>query len=284
MKCNIGITGHSGILGTELINNYKKSVNFIKFYGDIRNTTDIKKWVKKNRFDGIVHLAAIVPIKNVNNNKQLALDINFKGTVRLLKEFKKKKIWFFFASSSHVYKKKIGKISENSKKTPITFYGKTKFKAENFIINYCKKNKNIRYCIGRIFSFTHPEQQKSFLIPSLVKKINSLKNKKFIIIKNSNVKRDFLCTSDICSAIMILFKANAKGIFNIGSGDITTIKKLVLIIKKNLNVNKNIVFFKSNKNDQLISSINKIKKLGFSKTKNLKKIIKNYLCSFNRKI
>ena len=48
MKCNIGITGHSGILGTELINNYKKNVNFIKFYGDIRNTTDIKKWIKKN--------------------------------------------------------------------------------------------------------------------------------------------------------------------------------------------------------------------------------------------
>ena len=54
--------------------------------------------------------------------------------------------WFFFSSTSHVYKsrKKKKKISENSIKKPISYYGKTKFLAEKYIIkNLGKKNDTV---------------------------------------------------------------------------------------------------------------------------------------------
>ena len=48
---------------------------------------------------------------------------------------------------------KIKKINEKKKTNPISKYGLTKLKAENYIIK--KLSNRIPFCIGRIFSFTH---------------------------------------------------------------------------------------------------------------------------------
>ena len=56
LKC--GITGHTGILGRELLK-IKNNIKFIKFKGDITKKNDIKKWLKKNPIDIIIHLDSI---------------------------------------------------------------------------------------------------------------------------------------------------------------------------------------------------------------------------------
>ena len=71
-----GITGSNGSIGSVVIKTIS-SFNFIKFNGDITNKIDVEKWIKKNNFDLIIHLAAIVPIKLVNENKKKAFDVNF---------------------------------------------------------------------------------------------------------------------------------------------------------------------------------------------------------------
>ena len=116
----IGITGSYGLLGsilTKALNHHK----IIRFKGDIRKSKDIAKWLKNNNFDAIIHLAAIVPINQVNKDKRKAKIVNFYGTKKLIDcmniniNINKKKIWFFYASTSHVYNfsKKI--ISEKKK-------------------------------------------------------------------------------------------------------------------------------------------------------------------------
>lgn len=65
----IGITGSTGSLGKTLLLQNSK-YKFIKFKSDIRNKKKIYYWVKKNKLDAIIHLAAIVPIKVVNLNKK----------------------------------------------------------------------------------------------------------------------------------------------------------------------------------------------------------------------
>ena len=102
----VGITGSYGILGsilTKLL--YQHTI--IRFNGDIRKTKDITKWLISNHFDAIIHLAAIVAIDQVNKDKKKAKIINFYGTKKLIDcinaSYRKKKIWFFYASTSHVY-------------------------------------------------------------------------------------------------------------------------------------------------------------------------------------
>ena len=139
MSIIVGITGHTGSLGKEIIKS-KFGFNYSFFKGDIRNKNKISKWINSKKFDAIIHLAAIVPISIVNNNRNKAYQINYIATKNIVNAVKKNKIkWFFFASTSHVYSSIKKNISEKFKTNPISYYGMTKLLAEKYIIKQLKK-------------------------------------------------------------------------------------------------------------------------------------------------
>ena len=119
----------------------------------------------------------------------------------------------------------IKELRRQKKTKPISKYGLTKLRAENYIIKIFNKN-NIPYCISRIFSFTHKNQSDNFVVPSIMKKID----KENYTFENVNHYRDFISTKDICSAIRILFNHKARGIYNIGSGKKILISDLILLL------------------------------------------------------
>ena len=267
-ELKFGITGHTGVLGREFIKK-NKNLNFIKFKGDITKKNDVKKWFQKNPIDIIVHLAAVVPTNIVKKKINYANKVNYTGTKLLVDEaVKYKKIkWFFYSSTSHVYKYSKNKISENSTIKPISKYGLTKLKGEKYIQK--KLNRKIPFCIGRIFSFTSVHQKKPFVIPSIVDKAKL--KKKLTLFNNTNHLRDFLCVSDVCEAIKILIDKKSTGIYNIGSGNKTLISDIIKLIfskyKKNYLINNN------SKQTCLVSNNSKIKKLNWKPTKNIKSIV-----------
>ena len=222
-----GITGATGVLGKKIINKF--NYRFIKFKNDITKKNDVDNWVKKNQFDLIIHLAAIVPTKVVKNNYIKAKNVNFLGTKNLIDSINKYNIelkWFFYASTSHVYKIRNNAkyLTENSKKQPYTLYGQTKLMSEIYINKHL--NKKYKFCIGRIFSFTDKLQKKDFFFPSIKNKI--LKSKKNIIkFDNLNHFRDFISIEDVCLAINSLWKIRANGTYNIASGKSISLENLV---------------------------------------------------------
>jgi len=273
-KC--GITGYRGVLGKEIIKKLNFKFNFFK--GDICNKKHVYKWVIKNDFDLILHLAAVVPVDMVEKDFQYAKNVNFNGTKNLIQSIiksKKKLTWFFYSSTSHVYsyQKNFRKIKENYKKIPKSKYGKTKLKAEQYIKDNAS-NLKTSFCIGRIFSFTHPNQKKLFLIPSLTDKIKKSK-KSTIVLNNLNHYRDFLSTDDICLAINKLWVNKAQGDFNIGSGKKVFLKKIALHICHKYR--KKPFFVNSKKTSFLIANIEKIKKFGWRPKSKIKNILKHYL-------
>ena len=227
MKPTIGITGCTGSLGKVLIKTGNRN-NFKCFSGDIRRKKQVYDWIRNNNLDAIIHLAAVVPIKNVNKNRKKAHEVNYSGTKNIIDAMKKSNIkWFFFSSTSHVYKSKNLKISETDKKQPISYYGKTKLQAEKYIVKHLKKF-NIKYCIGRIFSTANKDQKKNYLVPDLKKKIKNTKKK--IVLKNLNHFRDFISMQEITKIILILYKKKFNGIINIGSGKGIYLKDIAKII------------------------------------------------------
>ena len=251
----IGITGSSGILGSNLrkILNYQ---NFLSFSGKIENYSDVYKWVKKNQFDSIIHLAAIVPTGDVNKNKKYSLKVNVNGTKNLINAinlYSKNKVWFFYASTSHVYKFKTEKIKETDIAKPVSYYGKTKIMAENYITP----------CIGRIFSFTDKKQNKSFIIPKIFGELKSKKKK--IYAKNLNHIRDFLQIKDIAFAIKMMLKNNSKGVYNICSSK--GINLMDLMIELNKTYKKKIIFNKNKDKTILVGMNKKLINLGWRPNK-----------------
>jgi nucleoside-diphosphate-sugar epimerase len=251
----IGLTGSTGSLGKVILKN-NKNINFKCFKGDITNRFQVFDWIRKNDIDVILHLAAIVPIKEVNRNKVKAKKVNFNGTKNIVDACIEKKIrWFFFSSTSHVYKSSHKKISENSFKKPVSYYGQTKLLAENYIKNKFKFTK-INYCIGRIFSTTNKNQKKNYLVPDLNYKIR--KTKKSLVLKNLNHYRDFISMEDISKIIFVLMKKKYNGILNLGSGKGILLKDIALVIAKRYR--KKIIFMDNKKITYLVASINKLLK------------------------
>ena len=265
LKC--AITGANGVLGKRL--RQTLPYKFYSFKDNIADYTKVLRWINSKQFDLVIHLAAIVPTNRVDKNFKIAKKINVDGTkniIKALSTLKEPPKWFFFASTSHVYPStnfyKI--ISEKCRTKPYSKYGKTKKEAEK-IIQKNFNNKNIKFCIGRIFSFTDKRQKPPYIIPSLFTKIK--KKRKSILLSNLNHYRDFISTKDIALAINLLFKKKKRGIFNIGSGNSINLKSIAKIIAKK--EKRKILFSTDNNPTYLLSDSKKLKKLGW-KPKNFK--------------
>jgi nucleoside-diphosphate-sugar epimerase len=251
----IGITGGGGVIGKILKKKIEKN-NFkvVNFNSDIRNSIKIKKWIKKNNFDTIFHLAALVSVKECEKNPLKTCEINIGGTIKILDAIakQKKKPFFFFTSTSHVYKAKSSPLLETDNAVPRSFYGYTKWLCEKIIEDYAIKH-NILYCCARIFSFYHNSQSKEFLYPSIKIKIKNLKQKK-IYIANANNVIDIQNAETVAKIIFKIFKKKTTGIINIGSGKGVTIKKFARnLTKKKLHIYTN--------REKIIKVIANVKKL-----------------------
>lgn len=272
LKC--GITGASGVLGQRLKKNLPYL--FFSFKDNIENYNKVFKWVNSQQFDLILHFAAMVPAAKVNENFLRAKKININGTNNLIRAILNSKLppkWVFYASTSHVYQTELKnkRLSEKSIIKPYSKYGHTKRGGEIILENNFK-NRKIKFCVGRIFSFTDKLQKKPFVIPTLLTKIKK-KGKRKILLKNLNHYRDFVSTKDISNAIKILFKNKKSGIYNIGSGHKINLKLIATIIAKKYK--KKIFFSKDNKPTYLISNSNKLKRLGW-RPKKFKKNLKYF--------
>ena len=251
----IGLTGSTGSLGKTLLKISKQKINCYR--GDVKNKKEVFEWIKKNKLQIIIHLAAIVPIKEVNKNKSNARDVNYYGTKNIVDACIKNKVkCFFFSSTSHVYLPLKKLIDENSTTKPYSYYGKIKLDAENYIIKNFKKN-DIDYCIGRIFSTANADQKKNYLVPDLKRKIRKAKNK--ITLKNLNHYRDFISMSDLSKIILFLLSIKFKGIINLGSGKKIYLKDIAIVIGKKY---KKKINFEDNKiSTHLIANIKKLRKI-----------------------
>ena len=272
----VGLTGSTGVLGSELISK-SKNINFRYFDGDIRNFDHVKNWINNNDLDSIIHLAAVVPIRKVNSNKKKAYDVNFLGTKNLVDSIKLKnvkKIWFFLASTSHVYSKSNKTLSETSKIKPKNYYAFTKLQSEKYLIN---NKKYINYCIGRIFSYTSYLQKKDYFIPNIISKLRN-KNK-ILEIKGTNHYRDFLPIEDVVKAIKILNRSKSKGIFNICSSQKILLSDIIRLLNFK---NKRIKFINDNTSTSLVGSNRKLKKFSWKPSyKNYLNYIKKYEKNYN---
>ena len=272
----VGLTGSTGVLGSQLIS-MSKNINFRYFDGDIRNFYEVKNWINNNDLDSIIHLAAVVPIRKVNFNKKKAFDVNFLGTKNLVDSIKLKsgkKIWFFFASTSHVYGKSNKTLSETSKIKPMNYYAFTKFQSEKYLI---KNKKYINYCIGRIFSYSSYLQKKDYFIPNIISKLKN--NNKILEIKGTNHYRDFLPIEDVVKAIKILNRSKSKGIFNICSSQKILLSDIIRLLNFK---HKRIKFINDHTSTSLVGSNRKLKKFSWKPSyKNYLNYIKKYEKNYN---
>ena len=222
------VTGGRGFLGSYLVPALKNHFKLVKNYDrDVRSIDTFSE-----KFDVVCHLASVTKPKSLKQKEEL-LDTAYQGTLAVSKYCKKQNAWCIFASSASVYKPtlKNQKILENGIIQPADENGLGKYISE-LILKYYHESFGISVTILRIFNLYGPGQNKSFLVPYVLRQF--FKNRP-IHLKSPHLIRDFIHVYDVVNAIIKIINTNHQNglhIFNLGSGTGYSVSEVLEHTKK----------------------------------------------------
>ena len=234
-----------------------KNVNYI--YTDFTNLNFLKKKIKFD-FDYIVNLGGYIDHSKATEKRLKILKNHFQCTLNLTLLSKKRLKRYLHIGTSDEYGYNTSPIRETSKEDPISFYALAKLMSLNFLLKLYK-NEKFPVTILRLFLVYGPNQKKDRLIPYVIS--NCLKNKT-INLSHGRQLRDFCYVDDVIEAIILCLRSKKSlgQIFNVGSGNPISIKKMVKKIVKvagHKNTKLNFSVRKKEENLKLYPSIRKIK-------------------------
>jgi len=298
---NLLITGALGHIGSKLIHSLKprqfkkvvlidnlssqryaslfnlpKGIKYHFFEKDIC-APDIDKYF--NGIDVVIHLAAITDAASSFKYPKRVEKVNFLDTKNIAKICHKNKCRLFFPSTTSVYGVQQEVIDENcplKSLKPQSPYAKSKLKAEQYLIEFGKKN-NLKFIIcrmGTIFG------------PSIGMRFHTAVNKFIwqaclgipITVWQTAMyqKRPYLDLNDAISATFFILKKNLFDgeIYNLVTVN-STVAEIITIIKKSI-PNIKINYVKNRIMNQLSYTVSaeKFKKQGYKFSGNVKEGIK----------
>jgi len=250
----------------------KENVQFIQ--ADLTDNLFYEKL--DDGYDEVYHLAAIVGVKNVEENPHKVLEINSKSVMNLLEWFVEsdsKKI--LFSSSSEVYAwtstfhdiniptPEDVPLSVDDPANKRATYALSKIFGEMAIINYCRDSDK-DYSIVRYHNIYGPRMGMAHVIPELIKK--TLSDEDNLEVFSVDNTRAFCYIKDAVRATIEVMRANSTNgeILNIGNNkEEIKIGKLAEKIIDTVGEDKNIkpVELESDKISRRCPDISKLRKL-----------------------
>ncbi|MBM3283298.1 NAD(P)-dependent oxidoreductase [Candidatus Gottesmanbacteria bacterium] len=215
------ITGSSGFVGSYLLKALNKKVICIP-HNQIMNA-------KLEPFDSFYFLSAYGNMYFHIGDGQI-IQANISDLIHLLLEAMK------YRFKSFIY------ISTSSVELEVqTMYSRTKRAAEEILLAFTEKY-NLPICIIRPYSITGVGEQKEHLIPTLIKSCFTGELVNFV----PDPCHDWIDVRDIVNEIIRLSEARTNGIFEIGSGILTSNKEVLELVEKitgrkaNINIVENL--------------------------------------------
>ena len=217
------LTGSSGFLGKYIVTTLN-GFNVDTFGRDKKCTIrgdvleDIPVFSKK--YDLVIHCLGMAH-KNPKSLKENSkyLKINFEGTLKIIKSLSFMPKSFVFISTVAVYGLDNGQnINEDQKLLAKDYYGRSKIKTENLLIDWAQSN-NIKLSILRLPLVVGKNP------PGNLKSITkAIKYRYYMKINNGNAKRSMVLAEDVASIIISASKIG--GIYNLTDGYHPKIKEV----------------------------------------------------------
>ena len=226
MPLRVLITGSGGIVGRHVVRAFQDTVPDAEI---LRNTADLTDLAATTRFvedagwiDLVLHLAALVPVAEVQANPARAYCVNVGGTANLLSALADTAARVLLVSSSHVYASKAEPIVESDPTVPVSLYGQTKLMAEQAATQICEATGR-SLCLARLFSIHDPRQTGSYLRPTLERRFAEMRPDTPFELFGAGSLRDFLPAQDAARLLVKLALTGAEGAVNVASGTAITV-------------------------------------------------------------
>ena len=250
------ITGVTGFLGKKLANELllsgyyvigigRKSSHHLPeellentsfSYFQLSLTNDDISVIDGIKIDGVYHLASRILSENINDFKQFH-DDNVYATFNLLNYFKNQTLDFFlYTSTNSIFSDSLETpINEQTSPNPSSYYGLTKYFAEQLIFMEAKKMNT--KCIVFRFSSIFGKDDKFGLVNALAK--SAKHNQKIELYSNYNKFRSLIPDIDVVTVLVSVTKKYKNlasfELFEIGGSESLTTLEIVNLIKQELN-------------------------------------------------
>ncbi len=139
------IVGGSGVIGWNLLSKFTNNIKFTYYknktnrndgiFLDITNRENTLKVFEKEKPDIVIHTSSLTNVDLCEREHDLANSINIQGTENIVEGCKKFKSKIVFVSTSFVFDGQKSQYFEDDLKSPSTYYGITKAKGEEIVIN-----------------------------------------------------------------------------------------------------------------------------------------------------
>ena len=241
----IGVKRRSSSFNTKridhLYNDVKQTKNFIPYYGDLTDTSNLLRIIQATKPDEIYNLGAQSHVHTSFEIPEYSANADALGTLRLLESIRilklQNKTRFYQASTSEIFGNTDIPQSEKTPFKPRSPYAISKLYSYWTTINYRDAYK-IFAVNGILFNHESPRRGETFVSRKITRAVSEIfRNKrKFFTLGNLNAKRDWGYAKDYVESMWLMLKAKKPSDYVIATGKSRTVKEFVQEAFKFINV------------------------------------------------
>ena len=241
-----GVKRRSSSANTERIDHIFDSINFknknfVIYYGDLADGSNILKIINDVKPDEIYNLAAQSHVRVSFDIPEYTSDITGLGSLRILEAIRslKLKTKFYQASSSEMYGKVSSKKSINEKTPfhPRSMYGVAKVFAYHTAVHYREAYK-IFACNGILFNHESPRRGPTFVTKKIIQGLIRVKKgiQKKLTLGNIYSIRDWGHAKEYVSSMWKILQYKKPDDWVIATNKESTVKNFINTVSKKLNI------------------------------------------------
>ena len=242
-----GIKRRTSLLNTDRIDHlyedpHIKSQKFILHYGDMTDSTNLTKLIKKIQPDEIYNLAAMSHVRVSFEIPEYVADTDGIGTLRLLEAIRllglEKKTRIYQASTSELY----GKIQEFPQSETTPFYPRSPYAVAKLYAYWITVNYREAYGIyasnGILFNHESPIRGETFVTRKITRAVSRIAlglQDKFYL-GNLDAKRDWGHAKDYVRMMWMILQADKPEDWVIATGKTHSIRDFVKMAFKHVGI------------------------------------------------
>ncbi len=227
---------YSPALKRKHIEEHKGTEKFHLIEGDVRDDTALRKAFEHGPFDAVVHLAALAGVRPSLQSPGEYIDVNVRGTQKLLDCARASSTTrFVFASSSSVYGNRSTEafLETDRVDKPESPYASSKAAGE-LICHATHQCFNLEVMCLRFFTVFGPRQRPDLAINKFCRLVED--GYPIEMYGDGSSRRDYTFIQDTISGIISAMTVPFSGfeVINLGRGTPVTLNDLVACIEKSL--------------------------------------------------
>jgi dTDP-4-dehydrorhamnose reductase len=246
------ITGSNGLLGQKLVHLLAgksdihliataRGENRLAFKDgyeyqemDITNTEQVAEVIAETRPDAIIHTAALTQVDDCELQKEDCWQKNVKAVEYLADACEKYQVFLCHLSTDFVFDGEAGPYSEEDKPSPVSFYGWSKYAAEEVL----KRSKCSWAIVRTVLVYGIVEDMSRSNIILWVK--NSLEAQKPIKVVTDQLRTPTLA-EDLAIGCWLIVNQKAEGIFHISGKDFLSPYEMAIKTADFFNLDKSLI-------------------------------------------